>query len=604
MNSQTPSRPTTLGSGAPLTKWYLPFLVLISGLGGLLAGVDFGIIAGALLYVDKTIPMTEVQQGLMVSIYFVGGLLAALFAGAMADWLGRKKTMIAAGLIFITSILLIYTSSGFASLLVGRTLMGLSGGLICVIVPLFMAECLPSEIRGRGTSAFQFMLVVGLPIATLVAKYFTKLHDQAVAAAAGNPNLIFAADDKAWRYMFLVAAIPGVIFTFGALFLKESPRWLFRRKREDQALAVLRLSRSEEQAALELREMQEHADKNDAKPESDAVPASDSLLQRKYVIPFILACVILACTQATGINSIIAYAAKILQGAGLNEAQATDKLFIITAVNVVFTLLGAMLVDKLGRKVLLIFGTAGIIVTLFSAGMLYRQFESKRVDVAEQVKAGISEDGHSLKISLDTPAFSGLIGDSPGQLNVLYTYVTPEGKGKPGIATAFSSSETPEGRTLTIEPPTEKKWVTENGKKIEKTIVKDMGKIEIARAKYGPIPAGNTGMWITVILCTFIAFFAVGPGVCVWLALTELMPTRIRSMGMGVAMVLNNGVQFLSAFLFPTVVGHYGFSAMFFVWAGFTVIYFLTAAFFLPETKGKTLEEIEDYFEGKSRKKF
>jgi len=263
MSSQTPSRPATLGSAAPRTTWYLPFLILISGLGGLLAGVDFGIIAGALLYVDKTIPMTEVQQGLMVSIYFIGGLIAALFAGAMADWVGRKKTMIAAGLIFITSILLIYTSSGFASLLVGRTLMGLSGGLICVVVPLFMAECLPSEIRGRGTSAFQFMLVVGLPIATLVAKYFTRVHDAVVAAAAGNPDLIFAADDKAWRYMFLVAAVPGVLFTFGALFLKESPRWLFRRKREDQALAVLRLSRTEEQAALELREMEEHGDKNE-----------------------------------------------------------------------------------------------------------------------------------------------------------------------------------------------------------------------------------------------------------------------------------------------------------------------------------------------------
>ena len=220
MSAQTSS---PLGSNAPKATWYLPFLILISGLGGLLAGVDFGIIAGALLYVDKTIPMTEVQQGLMVSIYFVGGVLAALFAGGLADLIGRKKTMIAAGLIFITSILLIYTSSGFGSLLVGRTLMGLSGGLICVIVPLFMAECLPSEIRGRGTSAFQFMLVVGLPIATLVAKYFTGVHDAAVEAAAGNANLIFQADDEAWRNMFLVAAIPGVLFTFGAIFLKESP---------------------------------------------------------------------------------------------------------------------------------------------------------------------------------------------------------------------------------------------------------------------------------------------------------------------------------------------------------------------------------------------
>ncbi len=596
MSAQTSS---PLGSNAPKATWYLPFLILISGLGGLLAGVDFGIIAGALLYVDKTIPMTEVQQGLMVSIYFVGGVLAALFAGGMADLIGRKKTMIAAGLIFITSILLIYTSSGFGSLLVGRTLMGLSGGLICVIVPLFMAECLPSEIRGRGTSAFQFMLVVGLPIATLVAKYFTGVHDAAVEAAAGNANLIFQADDEAWRNMFLVAAIPGVLFTFGAIFLKESPRWLFRRKREEEAFSVLRLSRTEEQAKLELREMGEHNDK-DSKDSSSA-KASDSLFQRKYIVPFILACIILACTQATGINTIIAYAAKILQGAGLNEAQATDKLFIITAINVIFTFVGAMLVDKLGRKVLLSVGTAGIIVSLVSAGVLYQKFESKRVDVIEQVQAGLSEDGHSLKVSLDGPDFEALIGDSDGQLNVLYTYTTPDGKSERGIAVAFSNASDEAGRTLSIQPPSETKWVVVDGKKVEKTTVKEVEKLEIARAQYGPVPAGNTGMLITVILCALMAFFAVGPGVCVWLALTELMPTRIRSVGMGVAMVLNSGVQFLSAFLFPTVVGHYGFSAMFFVWAGFTVIYFITAAFFLPETKGKTLEEIEDYFEGKGK---
>jgi len=550
--------------------------------------------------VDKTIPMTEMQQGLMVSIYFVGGVLAALFAGGMADLIGRKKTMIAAGLIFITSILLIYTSSGFSSLLVGRTLMGLSGGLICVIVPLFMAECLPSEIRGRGTSAFQFMLVVGLPIATLVAKYFTGIHDASVEAAAGNVDLIFKADDEAWRNMFLVASIPGVLFTLGAFFLKESPRWLFRRKREEEAFSVLRLSRSEEQANLEIAEMEEHGSSDEKKDQSKA---SDSLFQRKYIVPFLLACIILACTQATGINTIIAYAAKILQGAGLNEAQATDKLFIITAINVIFTFVGAMLVDKLGRKLLLSVGTAGIIASLLSAGMLYKQFESKRVDVSELVNAGLSQETHTLKVSLDDPAFQKLLGDTPGQLNVLYTYVAPDGKEKRGIATAFSNADKKEGRTLTIQPPSETKWVDENGKRVEKTTVKEVKKLEIGRAQYGPVPAGNTGMWITIILCTLMAFFAVGPGVCVWLALTELMPTRIRSVGMGVAMVLNSGVQFLSAFLFPTVVGHYGFSAMFFVWAGFTIIYFITAAFFLPETKGKTLEEIEDYFEGNTKSK-
>ncbi|RYD42619.1 MAG: MFS transporter, partial [Verrucomicrobiaceae bacterium] len=245
------ARPATAG-------WYLPFLIFISGLGGLLAGIDYGIIAGALLYVDKTIPMSEVQQGIMVSIYVGGGVLASLFAGALADLVGRKKMMVAGGLIFITSIMLIYVSTGFAALLVGRVLMGLSGGVVCVVVPLFMAECLPSHIRGRGTSVFQFMMTLGFVVAAWIAGHYAGVHDAAVAAAQGDPDLIFAADNAAWRNMFLVGSTPGIFFTLGALFLKESPRWLVRRGREVQALAVLRMSRDEPQAELELREMKGH----------------------------------------------------------------------------------------------------------------------------------------------------------------------------------------------------------------------------------------------------------------------------------------------------------------------------------------------------------
>ncbi|MCW1924453.1 sugar porter family MFS transporter [Luteolibacter arcticus] len=579
----------------PKQNGYLIFLILISGMGGLLAGIDYGIIAGALLYVDKTIPMSEVQQGIMVSIYVGGGVIASLFAGALADWLGRKKMMVAGGVIFITSILLIYVASGFAALLVGRILMGLSGGVICVVVPLYMAECLPSQVRGRGTSAFQFMMTLGFVLAAWIAGHFAGVHDAAVAAAKSDPELIFAADNDAWRNMFLVASIPGVLFSAGALFLTESPRWLFLRKREDQALAVLRMSRTEGQAALELQEMKDHGTKKNA---DGTHAATDSLLQRKYVVPFTLACIILACTQATGIGSILSYAGKILQGAGLSEAQATTKLQIITGINCVVTLLGAFLVDKLGRKILLSVATGGIVLSLLAAGLLYHRFESQRVDVSRQVEACISADGRTLSADLNDAAFSALGGGIPAQLSVLYAYDDGHGYRRQGISTAFSNAKEENDRRIIIEPLTEKKWATVDGKKTEEVKTKDLGKISILRAKFGPIPEGSTGLWITIALCSFIAFFAVGPGVCVWLALTELMPTRIRSLGMGVAMLLNTGVQFLSAFFFPTVVGNHGFSAMFFIWCGCTVIYFITAAFFLPETKGKTLEEIEDHFAG------
>ncbi len=588
------STPAVDGHGS--SNNYLYFMILVAGMGGLLAGIDYGIIAGALLYLDKTIPMTLAQEGFMVSIYVFGGVIASLFAGTLADLLGRKKMMIIGGVMFVASILLIFISSGYTSLLTGRILMGLSGGVICVVVPLYMAECLPANFRGRGTSAFQLLMTLGFVLAAFIATHFADVHEAAVKAAAGNPDLVFAADDSAWRHIFLTACVPGILFTLAALMVKESPRWLFRRNRADEAKTILLFSRSPAQAGLEIREMQERSGQS-ADGQKTVSSAGDSLLQRKYVVPFVIACVVLACTQATGINSILSYAAKILQGTGLSAKQAAFNLQIITGINCVVTLAGALLVDKLGRKILLTIGTGGIILCLTAGGMLFNSFESKRVGVLEHVRQGISADGHNLTVKVDASLAPG-ITDVPSQLSVTYKY---EQETKPHIASAFSNAAEETDRVLKVEPESEKKWATIDGKKVEQVRVKDLGKLEILRASYGPIASPDLGKWVTVILCAFIAFFALGPGVCVWLALTELMPTRIRSTGMGVAMVLNNGVQFLSALFFPIVVGTQGFHVMFFIWAGCTVIYFATAAFFMPETKGKTLEEIEDYFDGKKK---
>jgi MFS family permease len=582
---------------APTKNWYLPFLILLSGMGGLLAGIDFGIIAGALLYLDKTIPMTAAQQGFMVAIYTFGGVIASLFAGTLADLLGRKKMMFAGGLMFVVSILLIFVSSGYSTLLIGRILMGLSGGVICVVVPLFMAECLPTAYRGRGTSAFQLLLTLGLVLATVISKHFAGVHEDAVTAAAGNADLIFKADDAAWRSIFLTACVPGAIFSALALIASESPRWLFRRNRESDAARILGFTLPREQVELEIAEMRERGG-DSRKNASGEKSAAGSLFQRRYVIPFLISCIVLACTQATGINTIIPFAAKILQGAGLTEKAAADNLWLITTTNCVVTFFGALLVDKLGRKILLSIGTAGIIACLLAAGALFLGFESKRVDVLEKVRAGLSADGRSLSV-MAGDSLAALDGGVPGQLSVTYKF---EKDTKPKVTTVFSNSADAKDRTLSIEPESEQKWTTVDGRKVEETRVRESGKLEILRASYGPIAAQDTGKWITLLLCAFIGFFAFGPGVCVWLALTELMPTRIRSTGMGVAMVLNNGVAFLSALLFPVVVGSQGFHMMFFIWAGFTVIYFITAAFFMPETKGKTLEEIEDHFAGKSAK--
>jgi MFS transporter, SP family, solute carrier family 2 (myo-inositol transporter), member 13 len=587
-----------MNSTLPTRSWYLPFLILLSGMGGLLAGIDFGIIAGALLYLDKTIPMAPAQQGFMVAIYTFGGIIASLFAGTLADLLGRKRMMLAGGLMFVGSILLIFISNTYYPLLIGRVLMGLSGGVICVVVPLFMAECLPTAYRGRGTSAFQLLLTLGLVLATVISKYFAGVHEAAVTTAAGNAELIFKADQMAWKSIFLTACVPGVLFIGLALIASESPRWLFRRNREAEAASILGFTRDASQVSLEMTEMRDRAGHPADAKSAESHAAHDSLLQRKYVVPFVIACIVLACTQATGINTILPFGAKIIQGAGLTEKAAQDNLWLITTTNCVVTFFAALLVDRLGRKILLSIGTAGIIVCLTISGLLFHGFESKRVDVLSAVSEAVSADGKTAVIKAEAALVGESDGNTPGQLSVTYKW---EKESKPKVVSVFSNAANEADRVLRIEPESEKKWVTVDGRKVEETRVKDAGKLEILRASYGPVAGEATGKWVLLLLCAFIAFFAFGPGVCVWLALTELMPTRIRSTGMGIAMVLNNGVAFLSALFFPVVVGSKGFHMMFFIWASFTVIYFITAAFFMPETKGKTLEEIEDHFAGKNR---
>jgi MFS family permease len=628
-------------------------LLLISGLGGLLAGVDFGIIGSALEFLNRTIRVSEAQLSFIVAIYTGGGVLASLFAGLCADWFGRKRLMIAGGIAFVGSILLIYTSQGFGPLLVGRVLMGLSGGIICVLVPLFMAECLPSGIRGRGTAIFQFMLTLGMVAAGGIGVFFTNRNAAVIEAAqrafaadpAGLKAAVLAANNAAWRNMFLVAALPGLVYSLGACFVKESPRWLFRRGRTAEAEAVLRLSREEGQCALELAEMgQQHG-------AGTGSGAKDSLLQRKYVVPFALACIVLAATQATGINSIIAYAVVILRQAGLDGVSASLGYTAIMTLNCVMTLVGAALVDRAGRKVLLKVGTLGIIVTLSATALVYRSFEGRRVDVDVPVQALVLDNRLDLNVTrLALPAPAGV----PMQLSILCQYgekqrvvrafmptpaalrileagegilagLVPEDRRLLEGAAALKARELDglDGherellfgarRVLEALPREARRTLAAADAARASQVVsvapdpKDVdaaGKpwpLRVVRAKWGPIPEPATGWAITGLLCLFVSFFAVGPGVCVWLALTELMPTRIRSVGMGVAMVLNNGVQFIIALAFLPVVGKYGFSAMFFFWAACTGIYFATAAFFLPETKGRTLEEIEAQFETRAR---
>jgi len=550
------------------TGVYSRFVIFIAGLGGLLYGIDVGIIAAALLYLSKTVNLTIGQTSIIVAAVLGGSMLSSPVAGVFADWVGRKKVMIVSGLMFIASVALIVASQGFTTLFLGRLLQGMSGGVIAVVVPLYLAESLSAEKRGQGTAVFQFMLTFGIALAAFIGWFYTRQAETAITLAAGNSTLIRAAQNHAWRGMFLSVIYPGLLFFAGAFFLTESPRWLLRRGKKEEAMRALRRSASEQEAELALEEMQALVDKKLGKAASSD---SGSLLQRKYVIPFVLACIILAFNQATGINSILGFLVVILKQAGMTATHATQGDVVVKLLNCAMTLVAVALVDRKGRTFLLKLGTAGIILSLVAGGLVFLHFESQRVDVKSKVQA--AQAGNKLLLPVNQNTLGPALDGQTMTLTVVYSY----GDGDL-MATALNDHPS---ATLDIEP----------GPKSANA------PLTIKHAYYGPVPSANTGWLVTLCLAVFIASYSVGPGVVVWLALSELMPTRIRSIGMGIALLLNQGVSTLIAAVFLPAVGNYGYYSMFFFWAGCTVIYFITAAFFLPETKGKTLEEIEMHFE-------
>ena len=582
---------------------YNRFLLLVAGLGGLLYGVDVGIIAGALPYLEATSGLNAGQLSIVVAAVLLGSVISTLFAGALADWIGRKPMMMISGLLFVCSIPIIALSHGYESLVLGRLLQGISAGLIGVVVPLYLAECLSASSRGKGTGIFQWLLTLGIVAAAIVGMFFSFRVEE--VAKLGDPAKLFAFKGTAWRSIFWVSLPPGILFVIGSLMVSESPRWLFRRGKRDAAYAALLRSRTDDQADTELAEMEQTAAAEKAKSSAGAM-VKESLLRRKYAIPFVLACVILACNQATGVNSIIGYNTNILLQGGLSDVQAHWGYVLFTMVNFLMTIGGVLLVDRKGRKFLLSLGSAGIIVSLLCTGLLFRRTEKLRVDSRDAVQSMADAD-QKVTLLYDEKAANALlaasgdagktiaIGNRPTSLVVIYSY------GDFRAATKVARSDDQAAKPIEI---TRESCVPAN--KVVAFFSNPFSDLEAARkaalridnALITPVPTTHNGWLVAISLFVFMAFFAIGPGVCVWLALSELMPTRIRSNGMSIALLINQAVSTTIAAMFLPTVGKHGYSTMFFAFAGCTVIYFITAAVFLPETKGKTLEEIEAHFEG------
>ena len=474
-------------------KSYAMYLLVIAGCGGLL--FDFGgtIIGPALPYIAQgdEYPgslglFTTAQVSHLSGAVVMCAAIACLAAGWLTEKLGRKLMMlVSAAIAALACLPICMTDGNYAMFFVGRAMQGIAAGFIGVVVPMYLAECLDANSRGKGAGMFQLLDFIGITFCSvvgLVVVHFVGAADDATVSAAKKA--------LAWKTIFWSSAAPAILFFVGALGLRESPRWLYRRGRREEALAALAANNGEAKAREILDEMVA-ADAAEAAEKAALAEAAkgDTLFQRKYVLPFCISLAVLVCNQAIGFNAIQYFSIPMFMKAGLSQATANAANFVVWLVPIPVTVVALGLVDRSGRKTLLKLGTIGMVIALA------------------------------------------------------------------GVASMF----------LLLER--------------------------------GAVAGGLFAGWATVAgIALFVASFSIGPGVVVWLALSELMPSRIRANGMSIALFVNQMVAFAIADAFLPWQKACGYAVVFYSLAGFAFLYFLTATFLLPETKGKTLEEIEKYF--------
>ena len=442
----------------PSSSVYVAIVAGLAAVGGLLFGYDTGVISGALLYIEKDFQLNAAMQGFVVSAVTAGALVGALLGGSLADRLGRRRTNIGSGLLFIVASLLCAFAPDVPVLVAGRFVVGLAIGLTSVAAPMYIAEVSPARARGSMVTLFQLAITIGIVVAYGVDEAFS---------ASGD-----------WRWMLGLAVIPGAVLAIGLVPMPASPRWLMKTDREAEARVVLTRIRAGAGVEEELAEIREDIASEGAATWRD--------LGRPSLRPALLVGIGLAVfQQVTGINAVLYYAPKIFQTAGLSsDFVALAATIGVGIVNVLATFIAIWLVDRSGRRPLLLVGTGGMTLTLAVLGL------------------------------------------------------------------AFDDS--------------------------------------VARASHPWL-----GTLTIVCLSVYVVFFAFSLGPIVWLMISEIFPNQFRAPAMAVSAAANWASNFAVSLTFPILRAEAGSSWTFLLYAAFGLLALWFIAAKVPETRGKTLEEIE-----------
>ncbi len=341
------------------TSFKTNYICMAVAIGGLLFGFDTAVISGAINLITAQFSLNVNMQGWLVSCGLLGCILGVFATGILSDRVGRKKTIILSGCMFLFSSIGCAFSSSIQLLIIARLLGGIGVGMASVISPMYIAEFAPADKRGRMIAWYQLAITIGILLAyfsNALLLFVAKHHFNSSAA-------IWFFNTETWRPMFLVMSAPSLVFVLMLAWVPESPRWLVSINKNEKAKKILLTVRPQLLAEKEFEDITSAAKKAEIK--------KSSLLDPSIRLPLVIGIVLAVLQQFCGINAIIYYGPGIFESAGINSSNALVFQVIIGAVNLLFTIVAIKWADKYGRKLLLKVGLTGIVLSLAGCGFLF-----------------------------------------------------------------------------------------------------------------------------------------------------------------------------------------------------------------------------------------
>ncbi|MEZ6015560.1 MAG: sugar porter family MFS transporter [Planctomycetota bacterium] len=505
-----------------------PLLVaLVVAMGGFLMGFDSAVISGVVDPVRAEFKLTADEVGWAVACLTLGSTIAMAFAGPLADRLGRKRVLMATAALFTVSAIGSALAPSNLILVIARIVGGFGVGGALLIAPIYIAEIAPPAQRGRLVSFNQLNIVLGF-------------------SAAFFSNYFLEGAGMSWRWMLGVEAIPAVLYLVLLTLVPESPRWLAGQGHDARALAVLERVNGPSAAATALRSMKESL----AQARNQSRARLSDIFNKRMRRVMVIALGLGFFQQITGINAIFYYSTTIFAMAGAARDIALGHAILVGLVNVFFTLIAMRLIDRAGRKPLLLVGTAVMTAALFTNAAAFSAAKYRMsVDTVDKLSA------------IDSPL-------PPEAVAALRAVQDREFGDQLEFNAALRAAAAEQGPTA----------VAAIGGKLE-DLAKDALEIN--------------GLLVLIAICGFIAGFAISLGPVMWAMFSEIFPTHLRGLAISVAGFFNSAVSFGVQQLFPRGMETLGPAGVFAIFGSFAALAFLFTIFIIPETKGRTLEELE-----------